>query len=428
MPADAHEFTALVYGAQAGVGGLGLQAATAAVGLGFGGPVIALGPGRVDTWPLRTAPTTVRWETAPAYSISWLTRKLHRHLCPGRLACDCDAHLGRWAARRLEALQPLRVYAFTQVGCESLIWAQKRGIPTTLDNPNGHIRGFAQAYRMEWAKWVGGVYRGHPTDAMIERVEREYELADRIRVSSTWAKRSMVEHGVPAAKISVIPQPIDLDRFRPSWEKIPSNRPLRVVFVGSLDMRKGFVYLLRAVRKIGANRVTIELVGGTGERGSKQLLAAERIGLNVVVAPGDPVAAYHRADVFVMPSLEDGFGFVVAEAMACGLPIVVTDQCGAAEWVEPGKTGWVIPAGDEDSLVHALGDAIARRDELPAMGQAARKAAETRIACQAWRDLADWHCGSQRGADRAPRPLDALSAATTDTPQFALSISRQCDC
>ena len=91
-----------------------------------------------------------------------------------------------------------------------------------------------------------------------------------------------------------------------------------------------------------------------------------------------------------MPSLEDGFGFVAGEALACGMPVALTDQCGAAEWVEPGKTGWVIPAGDEKALAAVLQEAIDRRDELTQMGQAARRTAEARDPQQALRQLCDW--------------------------------------
>jgi glycosyltransferase involved in cell wall biosynthesis len=141
---------------------------------------------------------------------------------------------------------------------------------------------------------------------------------------------------------------------------------------------------------VGPSRVEIEFVGGTGDRGSKHLLATERAGLNVEVRPGDPVPAYHRAELFVLPSLEDGFGFVAAEALACGLPAVVTDQCGAAEWVRPGETGWVVPAGDVNSLARILDVALSHRSRLRSMGEAARSAAECRVPELAFRQLADW--------------------------------------
>ncbi len=378
---------ALVYGSRAGVGGLGLQVATAAAGLALAGPVVALGPGRAAVWPLDPPLKGVTWEECPPARQTWFAREVAARLRPGRITFARDRAVGHWAASRLEAVRPNWVYTFTQVGLESLEWAKARGVPIVLDNPNGHIRDFARAYRDEAAK-LGRRHHGHPTDEMIARIEREYELADRIRVSSNWAKQSMVTHGVTANKIAVVPQPIDLPRFRPPENKRPAEGPLRVVYVGSLDLRKGFAYLLRAARAVGPGRVAVELVGGTGDRLSKSLLARERAGLDVTVAPGDPVSAYHRAELFVLPSLEDGFGFVTAEAMACGLPAAVSNRCGSAEWVRPGETGWVVPAGDAASLAEVFEQALANRLALAEMGAAARAAVEARP--DALRLLADW--------------------------------------
>lgn len=382
--------TALVYPTRTGFGGLGLQAATAAAGLGLAGPVTALGPGRNLDWPLDTPPPDrVTWNDAPPFRPSWCARSVARRLRPGRLILAHDRHVARWAASRLDRLRPRRIYGFVQVGLESLEWARACGVPTVLDNPNGHIRGFSRVYEEEWAKWVGGRYHGHPITAMVDRVEREYELAHLIRVSSGFAKESMVRNGVPADKVFVCPQPMNRSRFAPPLDRPPPTGPLRVCYVGSLDLRKGFIYLLRAGRAVGPTKVRFEFVGATGDRGSKVLLARERVGLDVVISPGNPVPAYHRAELFVLPSLEDGFGFVVAEAMACGLPVVVTDQCGAAEWVRPGESGWVVPAGDEGALAGVFCEALTCRDRLVEMGHAARAGIAARDPNAALRQLAD---------------------------------------
>ncbi len=382
--------TAVIYAAVAGAGGLGLQAASAVASLATAGPVVALGPGRVPGAPFGADPAApVTWEVTPPYRPSWFARRVVGRLWPGRFILGHDRHVGVWAAGRLPVLRPRLVYVFTQVGLEALEWARQNGVPTVLDSPNGHIRGFARVYREEWARWVGGPYPGHPTPALVERVEREYALADRIRVSSEWARASLIREGVPAARVFVCPQPIDLVRFHPPAERERPTGPLRVVYVGSLDLRKGFVYLLRAARAVGPERVRIELVGATGDRGARRLLARERVGLAVEVRPGDPLPAYHRAELFVLPSLEDGFGFVVAEAMACGLAVVVTNQCGAAEWVRPGETGWMVSAGSADALAAVLEQALADRDRLAELGRAARRAVAARNPDAALRLLAE---------------------------------------
>jgi glycosyltransferase involved in cell wall biosynthesis len=143
-----------------------------------------------------------------------------------------------------------------------------------------------------------------------------------------------------------------------------------------LALHKGFVYLLRAARLLGPSSLSLRLIGGTVDRDTRRLFERERRGLDVV--DGGVLALVpelHRAEILVLPTLHDGFGFVAAEAMAAGLPVIVTDQCGAAEWVRHGETGWVIPAGDERALAGALALALDRRRELPEMGRAGRAVA-----------------------------------------------------
>ena len=89
---------------------------------------------------------------------------------------------------------------FTQVGLETLQWAQESAVPTVLESPNGHIRNFRCVYENKCKAGVPGL-RGHPSPEMVERVEQEYALADRVRVSSRWSKASLVECGVDAQKM-----------------------------------------------------------------------------------------------------------------------------------------------------------------------------------------------------------------------------------
>jgi glycosyltransferase involved in cell wall biosynthesis len=136
--------------------------------------------------------------------------------------------------------------------------------------------------------------------------------------------------------------------------------------------------------------VSLEIVGATGNRTTRKFFEEECKGLRVRAAPGDPVPAYHRAEVFVLPSLHDGFGFVVAEAMACGLPVIVTEDCGAASWVREGRTGWIVPSASVDALVDALSDAMRRRKELPTMGSVARTDVELLAGPSRLNHLRDW--------------------------------------
>jgi glycosyltransferase involved in cell wall biosynthesis len=366
---------AFVYGVPIGVGGLGVQAGNALRALAdTGAEVHAIGPGRVAAWPVRPNIVWHRSPPSPAPLMRWspLRRRsgITQHLA--------DWRTGRFAARVVAGLRPDCCYAFTQVALEVLTWARCRGVPAVLESPNGHIAGFHEVYATEAARWCGTSYLGHPTRRMLARVSDEYEAASHVRVSSDWSRDSLVARGVPSSRIVSLQQPVDLEAF-PMTALPPAEGPLRVCFVGSLDLRKGFLYLLRAVRRLGRS-VSLELVGGTGDRCCRMLLERERAGVDVKVAPGDPRPALARSEIFALPTLEDGSPFAVAEAMSSGRAIVTTSSTGAAEWVRPGETGWIVSPASEDALKAALEQACARRADLGVMGRQARLDTERRVA------------------------------------------------
>lgn len=380
--------TAIVFGAPLNIGGLGVQAAKALHTITLASTrVSAFGPSSANELAFGRQ---VSWHAAPSPASSWRTRYTSLRWEQGKLQFENDVRVGKWAAKRLRQVRPDLLYVFTQVGLESLRLARKSGIPSILESPNGHICGFRKVYVEEALRWCHAKYRGHPTELMVGRVEEEYKLADRIRVSSHWAKSSLVSWGIAADKINVHQPSVDLTRYKPPEHYRPTKGPLRILFVGSLDLRKGFIYLLEALRLLEQTRYSVELLGATGDRCCARLFARYRQGLNVNSAPGDAVPAYHRNELFVLPSLEDGWGFAAAEAMASGLPAIVTDACGSAELVEEGLSGWVIPPRAVYQLAEVFELACKSRDNLNQMGADARRSVEKRTGPQADQDVANW--------------------------------------
>ena len=380
---------AFVYGVPLGAGGLGAQAGNALRALTLTGlPVHAIGPGPASEAAAAAFPN-VTWHVTPRPPTSARAWAPFRRFA-GAGQHWTDVRAGRFAASVVERVEPDLCYAFTQVALETLRWAARAGVPSILESPNGHLRAFREVYVSESSRLCGRRYWGHPTPGMVTRVTEELALAARIRVSSEWAAASMAAHGVPAGRLTCLQQPVDLSRFGPA-PLAGRAGPLRVCSVGSLDLRKGFVYLLRAVRALGARTpVALRLVGATGDRCSRQLLERESRGLDVVVRPGDPRDALADAELFALATLEDGSPFAVAEAMACGRAIVTTTSTGAAEWVRPGVTGWLAEARSESSLAEALAAALGARPRLAAMGAQARADTERRAGPGCDRAVADW--------------------------------------
>lgn len=379
---------AFVYGTPIGTGGLGTQAANALRALALAGrEVHAIGPGPapgLDMTPFRR----VHWHVLPRMPEGWIRRTPLRWRT-GLAQWWADRRMGRLACATLARIRPGVCYAFTQTAFESLRWARSAGVPTVLETPNGHIRNFRSVYVTESRDLCRTAYQGHPVPQMVARVEEEYRLADRIRVSSEWARQSLVEGGVPDGRITILQQRVDLDRFRPPEPDADRSDVLRVCFVGSLDLRKGFVYLLRALRRL-ERPVCAELVGATGDRCCRRLLERERDGLRVSVAPGDPRPALARSDLFVLPTLEDGSPFATAEAMASGLPVITTDCNGGAEWVRAGQSGWIVSPRSAAALADALDQAARCTRQLREMGREARLDTERRAGPDCDRAVAGW--------------------------------------
>ena len=308
----------------------------------------------------------------------------------GRVNFLRDRGLGKWAAQQVERVRPQSCYLFTQVALETLEWARREGVPTVLDNPNGHIRNMREVLERESLRWFGKTLTGHPSLGMVERVEQEYQLADRIRVYAEWGRACMVRYGVPEHKIHIMRQTVNLERFRPSEVRPSTGGPLRVCYVGSLDLRKGFVYLLQALRAVGPRHIHLRIVGATGDRDCARLFQRERAGLQIESAPGEALPVYQQSELFVVPTLEDGLPFVLVEGLACGLPVIVTREAGAAECVRPGESGWVVPAGQVEALAVTLEEALRRRQDLWGMGQQARADIERYAGMAQLQQLSEW--------------------------------------
>jgi glycosyltransferase involved in cell wall biosynthesis len=195
---------------------------------------------------------------------------------------------------------------------------------------------------------------------------REYDLADHIHVGSEYARQSFVAAGVPLEKIEVS-RLRAAPRFRRRAARRPSDGVFRIVYTGGLTVTKGVPLLLEAFTRANLGRAALTLVGQTGSRGMRRYLETRLTAdPRVRVRPGDPLPHLEEADIYVHPSYQDGFGYAVAEALAVGLGVVVTEDTGAKELVRPGVDGWVVPTGNVDALVAALEEA--RRRPLPDAG------------------------------------------------------------
>jgi glycosyltransferase involved in cell wall biosynthesis len=212
-----------------------------------------------------------------------------------------------------------------------------------------------------------------------ERLDEEIRMADAVLVGSTYASDSFVAEGIPRSRMKVIPYGVDLGTFTPPTDDERARRDARsfkVVYAGQLTQRKGLSYLLEGYRQFARADSQLLLVGSAV--GDPRALAPYSHLFRHLPHQTRPDLArsYRSSDVFLFPTLVEGMPLVVLEAMACGLPVIVTAN-GPADIVRDGIDGFVVPARDPQAIARRLDELHRHPDQRAEMGRnASRRAAE----------------------------------------------------
>ena len=202
-------------------------------------------------------------------------------------------------------------------------------------------------------------------DADNRVIAKEVMLADRYLVASSYVARSLTESGVASEKIMVSAYGGNFPIVDFAKEP-PMDRPLRFVYCGRCTARKGVHHLLEAFK--GAEE-QLRLVGSYDSTDSyiKQWLDEQNISFVGKVTHDKVVQHLDWADVFIFPSLTDGMSLACAEALCRGLPLVCTDRTGISDYIDNGTNGFVVPAGDSESLASAVAWFRDHSDSIPLM-------------------------------------------------------------
>src|SRR5688572_7744937 len=198
----------------------------------------------------------------------------------------------------------------------------------------------------------------------------ECELADQVMVNSEWSRDALLEEGVSASKIRTIPLAVephkDAAHFQRSYPSaFNAARPLRVLFLGQINLRKGVGQLLDAAHLLVNEHVEFCLVGPT------QMSTDRRHGSNIKLLGAVPRSKvddfYRQADVFILPTLSDGFGLTQLEAQSWKLPVIASRFCGAV--VQHGRNGLVLEEVSAESIATTLRELLRSPERLTAMSQ-----------------------------------------------------------
>ncbi len=310
--------------------------------------------------------------------------KLARAARAGRLleemAADDAAFARRLAALRLPAHDAL--FAYSYAALEAIDAARAAGALAIVDqiDPGRFEYDLVREEAARFPAYVDPM--GPPPPGYYERAEAEWRAADAVVVNSEWSRVALVRQGADPAKLHVLP--LAYEASHPPETKLPrADRPITVLWLGSVILRKGIHYLVEAACKLTHEPIRFVVAGPIGIRAEALRAAPANVEWRGPVPRADAERLYREADVFVLPTLSDGFAITQVEALAHGVPVIATPNCGAV--VEHGRTGFLVPARDTDALADALRRFVAD-PALAASMQPACIAAATRFGIEAYAD------------------------------------------
>jgi len=280
-----------------------------------------------------------------------------------------DTFYDYFASLKVEACDIF--YGWNDHSLFSLRKAHNKGAKTIIDRGSLEANEQYKVLNTEFKKYG---LKSPMSKWSIKRMEKEYQETDYIIVPSQFVYNSFIKQGYEPSKLILNPLGVDTEHFKP---KEKEDDVFRIIFVGQVCLRKGVQYLLVAWDNLNLKNAELVLVGGI--RPDIRIILSKysyRKDIKIFGFLEDIVGAYNNSSLFVFPSVEDGFGMVVTEAMACGLPVVVSDNTGAKDVVREWTDGFILPTGDVKLLKGKIQYLYDNKNEMKRMGKNAREQAE----------------------------------------------------
>ena len=276
------------------------------------------------------------------------------------------------------------VYAYEDGASETFAAARAKGLKCIYDLPIGYWRAAHAIYAEErerepqWAVTLTGTL---DSPEKLARKDEELKLADAVMVASSFTKKTI--ESAPGAQ-----KPVHVISYgSPLAEPVAAARAggkLRVLFVGGLGQRKGLSYLLKAVEMLSGS-VELTLVGMKTTESCAPLNEALKRHRWIPTLPHAGVLREMcQHDVFVFPSLFEGFGLVILEAMAQGLPVITTEHTAGPDLIHEGESGFIVPIRSAEAIAEKL-DLLARDSSLLCAMKAAATATALRHSWEQYR-------------------------------------------
>lgn len=274
------------------------------------------------------------------------------------------------------------VYAYEDGALFSFLEAKKLNIQCLYDLPIGYWRTakrLLETERERWPEWAPTLIGFEDSEDKLKRKDKELRLADKIFVASQFTASTLKDYPGHLGPIEVVPYAFPPVASSRTYAAISKSKPLKLLFVGGLSQRKGIANLFAAVDHL-KNQVELTVVG-------KKVSNQKCVALDTALAKHRWIPSLEHDkilklmqenDVLVFPSLFEGFGLVITEAMSQGTPVITTDRTAGPDLIEHGRNGWLVEAGSTDALLAAIEELLFQPERIAEVGLEAMKTASKR--------------------------------------------------
>ncbi len=215
------------------------------------------------------------------------------------------------------------------------------------------------------------------SEDQLHHLIAEPKMADHIVVASSFTKKSLVENGINEDIIKIIPYGVDFDKFNINNRKERNSGKLKLIFVGNIIQRKGVSYLLDAMKILKSKNISLTLCGRKADNVLlDKYVNSDNITVKLNLSHKELAEELNQSDVFVFPSLVEGFALVILEAMASGLPVITTNNTSGADIIQNEKQGYIVPIRSAEAIAEKIEKFIDDRNHLEMGIEAEKKARE----------------------------------------------------
>ncbi|WP_443944230.1 glycosyltransferase family 4 protein [Pedobacter sp. AW1-32] len=288
-----------------------------------------------------------------------------------------ETSFDKWVSKQILKSKPDIVHTYEHAALQTLRNAAKEKIFSIYEQPSQHHSFLTPIIHSQIKKYpelhssVSALLINKKAKRRNERRDEELRLAHLILCNSTFTKHTLILAGIKSEKIKVIP----LAFPTPIQHKIKKNskKPIRFLYAGNQSIRKGTHLLYEAWRmcNLHSSQAELFLVGSV----DPSMLMGKSLTENTIIEGNMPhnelMDFYKTVDVLILPTLADGFGMVISEAMSQGVPVIATENSAGPDLIEHEKNGWIIPPNDVPSIVETIQSIVSDTDSLATFSAAA---------------------------------------------------------